>query len=404
MKTKRICLVVALVLLSAVGALSPLAALETPQNGNAATYLGSLAQGNNYQVETNVRSDGFMRIFIFNTSYGRYQVNGIALAKVFIQDLRALDALDKMSHSDVFAKSFMNAATAPLKFGANLVVNPFGTIAGTLSGVANTFDRVNANLADPRANRATAAESLLGVDDARRALAVALGTDPYTNFPPLATKLTEVANTMAAGGLTVKVALAAIPGGVTMVVSSVSTAQSLGDTLRDKTSAQIVQEVKSTLQQLNVPQHTIVRFVGNRAYSPADMLAIARALGRLRANNTQAFISRAADITTRELAYFQRSRAELLAARSSELGGITEFTSTAGFPLCRTRDGSIVAAFPTDELEWTEPVEKAANAIMSDLRRTGLLARNPILVTTGPITPMASKELQKLGWQMTQLR
>ena len=50
-----------------------------------------------------------------------------------------------------------------------------------------------------------------------------------------------------------KVALAAIPGGVTMVVSSVSTAQTLGDTLRDRTSAQVVQEVRSRLQQLNVP-------------------------------------------------------------------------------------------------------------------------------------------------------
>ena len=133
------------------------------------------------------------------------------------------------------------------------------------------------------------------------------------------------------------------------------------------------------------------------------MLAIARALGRLRANNTQAFISRAADITTPELAYFQRSRAELLAARSSELGGITEFSSAAGIALCRTRDGNIVAAFPTDELAWTDLVEKTANATMNDLRRYGL-ARKPVLVTTGPITPTASKELQRLGWQVTRPR
>ena len=75
------------------------------------------------------------------------------------------------------------------------------------------------------------------------------------------------------------------------------------------------------------------------------MLAIARALGRLRANNTQAFINRAADITTRELAYFQRSRAEFLAARSNELGGITEFTNTAGIALCRTRAGTLLQRF-----------------------------------------------------------
>lgn len=404
MKPGSICVAVALVVLSAVGGLTPSMALEIPKDGNAATYLGALSQGSNYRVDANVRGDGFMRIFLINTNYGRYQVNGVELTKVFIQELRALDALEKMSHSDVFAKSFVNAATAPLRFGANLIVNPFGTVGGTVSGVANMFDRANANLADPRASRATAAESLLGVDDARRALAVALGVDPYTDFQPLSAKLTEVANAMAAGGLTVKTALAIIPGGVTLVVSSVSTAQSLGDTLRDKTSAQIVQEVKSRLHQLGVHPHTVARFVGNRAYTPADMLAISRALGRLRANNTQAFINRAADANSREIAFFQRSRAELLAARSNDLGGITDFTVVAGVPLNRTRSGNIVAAFPFDDLAWTANVERPARAVTSELRRDGFLARKPLLATTGAITPMASSELQKLGWQVTQLR
>jgi hypothetical protein len=403
MKLKIICRVAALTAFILFGPLTPLVALEVPVTGNATTYLGSQSNGSNYQVDSSVRGDGFMRIFVINTNYGRFQVNGIALTKVFIKELIALDALEKMSHSDVFAKSFANAATAPLRFGANLLINPIGTLGGTVSGVANMFDRANANLADPRASRATAADSLLGVDDARRALAVSLGVDPYTDFPPLATKLTEIASAMAAGGLTVKAALAVIPGGVTTVISSVSSAQSLGDTLRDKTSAQVVQEVKSTLQQLRVSNGTIVRFVGNRAYTPADMLAISRALARLRANNTQAFVDRAASVNTRELAYFQRSRAEFLAARSNDLGRITNFTVVGGFPLNGTRDGNIVAAFPFDDLAWTAIVEQAATGVTSELRANGRLARKPILATNGPITPMASTELQKLGWQVYSL-
>jgi hypothetical protein len=403
MKPRIVCLFAALTVLIVVGALTPLGALEIPKAENAATYLGSQTNGSNYQVDANVRGDGFMRIFVINTNYGRYQVNGVQLAKVFIQELIALDALEKMSHSDVFAKSFANAATAPLRFGANLLINPIGTLGGTVSGVGNMFDRANANLADPKASRASAADSLFGVDDARRALAVSLGVDPYTDFPPLAAKLTEVANAMAAGGLTVKVALAVIPGGATMVISSVSSAQSLGDTLRDKTSAQVVQEVKSTLRQLRVSNDTIVRFVGNRAYTPADMLAISRALARLRANNTQVFVDRAASVNTRELAYFQRSRAEFLAARSNDLGGITDFRVVGGFPLNVTRGGNVVAAFPFDNLAWTAIVEPAAKGVTSELRASGSLTRKPILATNGPITPMASGELQKLGWQVYSL-
>ena len=125
-------------------------------------------------------------------------------------------------------QSLGRSATAPIRYGANLIVNPVGTVKNSLSGVANMFDRAGASLSDPNADRASTADSLLGVDDARRELAVSLGVDPYTNFPPLAQKLTDVASATAAGGLTVKAALAVIPGGAAvMAVSGVSSIQSV---------------------------------------------------------------------------------------------------------------------------------------------------------------------------------
>lgn len=379
-------------------------AAEIAKEGNAATYLGALAQGSNYRVAASVRGDGFMRIFIIDTNYGKFEVHGTELTRVFIQELKALDALEKMSQSDVFAKSFQRAATAPVRYGVNLIVNPVGTIGGSLSGVANMFDRAGANLANPKASRTTAADSLLGVDDARRQLAVKLGVDPYTEFPPLAKKLTEIAGAMAAGGLTVRAALSAIPSGAGIAVSSVASAASASETLSNKTAAQIVQEVKATLLRLNVPSGTVARFVENKAYTPADLLFISRALARLNAKNTKAFIDRAADAKTRDLAFFQRRRAELLAARSRELGGITDFTTVAGFPLNRTTSGNIAAVFPFDDLAWTEIIERAAKAVTAELRRGGAVARKPILATNSAITPMASSEFQKLGWQIVQLK
>jgi len=390
--------------LCAGGALAPLVAFEVPQVGTAATYLGALTEGNNYRVAAKVRSDGHMRIFIIDTNYGQFQVEGVELTKVFIQELKALDALEKISQFDTFGISLGRAATAPIRFGANLIVNPVGTLGDSLAGVTNMFDRATASLADPNADRATATDSLLGVDDARRELAVGLGVDPYTDFPPLAKKLTEVASATAAGGLSIKAALAVIPGGAVLAVSSVSTVQSASDTLRDKTSAQIVQEVKSTLLQLNVPPDTVARFVTNKAYTPADLLLTSRALGRLNANNTQAFIDRAAEANSRSVAFFQRRRAELLSERSKELGGITDFIAVGDFPLNRTRAGNIIALFPFDDIAWTAIAETAANAMTNDLRRDGAVERKRILATNGAVTPMASSELQKLGWQVVHLK
>jgi hypothetical protein len=403
----RISIQVAVVLgcLGAGSAFAPLAAFEIPQERSAATYLGALTEGNNYHVAARVRSDGNMLIFVVDTKYGKFQVDGVELTKVFIQELTAIDALEKISQSDTFAKSLGRSATAPIRYGANLIVNPVGTVGDSLSGVANMFDRATASLADPKADRATTADSLLGVDDARRELAVSLGVDPYTNFPPLAQKLTDVASATAAGGLSVKAALAVIPGGVAVIaVSSVSSIQSASDTLRDKTSAQIAQEVKATLLHLDVSPDTVARFVTNRAFTPADLLLTSRALARLNADNTQAFVDRAAEANSRSVAFFERRRAELLSERGRELGGIADFINVGGFALNRNRAGNVVALFPCDDIAWTAITERAVTAITNDLPRDGAVARKPILATNGAVTPMASREFQKLGWQVVHLK
>lgn len=145
----------------------------------------------------------------------------------------------------------------------------------------------------------------------------------------------------------------AVPGAGGAIVSSTATASSIQSTLREKTSAQIVQQVKATLQRMKVLAVSSARLVDNKRYTTADLLIMTSALARLNAGKNDLFIARAAQAETRDVAVFQRRRAELLAAKSDELGGIAEFVSVAGFPLNRTRDGTIVAMFPLDDVAWT---------------------------------------------------
>ena len=57
------------------------------------------------------------------------------MAKMRINELRALALLEKVASSDTFAKSLVNAGLNPLKYTGRLITNPIGTIKGTLSGV-----------------------------------------------------------------------------------------------------------------------------------------------------------------------------------------------------------------------------------------------------------------------------
>ncbi len=379
------------------------ATVETPKTESAQIFLGPAVIGSNYKVKPRVRSDGLMRLFDVETPYGNFQFAGVEFTKMRLRELDAVAALEKMSQSDRFMGALGRAAFAPIQFGANLITNPVDTINRSMSGVANMFDRGVAGLANTRADRDSLVESLLGVSDTQRQLAVELGVDPYTDFPPLAERLKQMASAMASGGLPVKAGLALIPGGVGIAVSSVSSVDSAKDTLRSKTAAQLIAETRGILQSLDVPPESIDSLVENRNYTPADLIIMARALAKLGAANTTALIDDAAKANTRDLAFYERRLVELMAARSAQLGGLVSFTTIAGHLVNIERNGNVVAVYPLDDLSWSETPRRSITKATAELRRERP-HDHPIFATTGAVTPMASSEMKKLGWRIVEIK
>ena len=378
-------------------------ALELPKPEPVEKYLGKAATGSNYTVKPMVRSDGVMRIFDVETPYGKYAFDGVEFTKLRLHELNAIAALEKMSQSDRFGQAFGRAALGPIKFGADLITNPAGTVERSLNGIGNMFDRVGAGLSNNRADRDNVMDSLLGVSDTQRELAVELDVDPYTDFPPLAQRLKEMAGVMASGGLPIKAGLSFVPGGIGIAVSSVASVSDAKDTLRSKTAAQVIAETRATLSKIDVPEGTINRLVENRNYTPADLLIMALALKQLNAENTAAFVDHAAEAGSRNVAFYQRRRAQILAARTTELGGIASFVTFGGQPINVTRNGNIVAAFMVDDIAWTEIQQRTFVAATTEIHRTKPGA-TPVLATTGTVTPMAAAEIGKRGWKIVQLK
>jgi hypothetical protein len=378
-------------------------ALELPKPEPAEKYLGKATAGSNYTVKPMVRSDGVMRIFDVDTSYGKYTFDGVEFAKLRLHELDAAAALEKMSQSEAFGQAFGRAALGPIKFGADLITNPADTVERSLNGIGNMFDRIGAGLSNTRADRDNLVESLLGVTDTQRELAVSLDVDPYTDFPPLAQRLKEMASAMASGGLPIKAGLSLVPGGIGIAVSSVATVSDAKDTLRSKTAAQVIAEARATLLSLGVPDESVSRLVENRNYTPADLLIMARALKKLNAQNTAAFVEHVAGAGARNVAFYHRRRAQILAARSTELGGIVSFVTFGGQPINVARNGNIVAAFTVDDIAWTEIQQRTFIAATTEIHRTHPGA-TPVLATTGAVTPMAAAEIGKRGWKIVHVK
>lgn len=368
----------------------------------AKAVLGANVKGDNWTVAPTVRSDGFVRLFAVELPYGDFQVNGQRRMDERLQELRALQALEKMSSAKVFVQAVGNAGLAPIRFGRDLILDPVETTGNLISGIGNMFDRAVTEVEHSGSSRDSFVESIAGIKKAMRELAYELKVDPYTDFTPLRDGLQDVARVMAAGDISVSAAISAIPGGAGIAVSATSRASSLSTPIRDKSSAEIAALVTTKLKGLGVSESVIDSFIENASYSPGDQFAIAEALENLKADNTGAFIARAAQADSADVAKFNRYRAELLAKNSARLGTLKEFYVVNEFALNRDAAGGLVAAFPFDGLAWTDPVARSLTGISKEIATRGE-TRPPVFATTGKVSPTAEAELKKLGWKLEKL-
>jgi hypothetical protein len=374
------------------------AKFESPPSEAASDVLGETAAGSNYEVLDPITGDGLLRIYRVKSKYGTFTVKGDAMLLQRRKELAALAALEKQSQTKAFADAFGRAAVAPVEFAAGLVTDPVDTVGRTVSGVGEMFDRMSSGLSNMGNNRDSAIGSWLGVSSERRKLAALLGVDPYTDFTPLARRLDQFGRVTAAGGLVVGVGVAFIPGAAGLAVSTSSTVNGLGKLVRDKTPAQLLDINRTRLGKLGISAATVKKFLGNQRYTPADQTVIASALVQLKdAKGLEIYLAWLADVKRRDLAVHLRARSELLADYQLRTGAITRFFVVRNIPLAEQRDGSTLFLAPLDLVAWTPEVGQTFTGVTADIRDSGNRG-DLILEITGTLTPMAKRELRKLGW------
>jgi len=277
-------------------------------------------------------------------------------------------------------------------------------VKNTFEGVGQTISGVAAGIKNPDDPNESTLASLTGQAQQKRLIAYQYGVDPYTDFKPLAHKLDSMASAAAAGKLAVSAAFMVIPGAAGTIVSNVSTANDLNAVVRDYSSAQLIDLNKAKLAKLGIAKQQVKRLMKSRYYTPVDITVMADALGRMgRVENMDALVARAATATSRDIAYFIRKRFEMIAAYQERRHDLTAFVrfGAAPFPLARTAAGGLVGIFPIDVLSWTADTSRAVAGITQEAKAAGMTG--PKLFTiTGTVTPLAKRELERLGWKVEE--
>jgi len=357
--------------------------------------------GPNYRIKDTVINDGLVNTYELDTLYGPVRVESTGLLVKRIGELNALTKIEEIKKTDVYLKALQGAAMAPVNTAVGLVENPVGTVTGVATGIGRFFSNIGSAITGGGGpHKDNIANSLLGQASYKREYAHQFNVDPYTTFEPLQKALNDLSWTATAGGLTVKAAMAAIPGTAVAVVSYTGTAGSLKALVNEKTPSELAKINQNSLYRLGVPEPIVQVFIQNPVFDPYEQtLLVGHLVSMAGVENSKVYVTTAAGATEESVAVFLRVRAQLLALYNDREKSIASFVDAAGIPMVQRKDGVVVGIFPLDHIAWTAAFAQKATTAASAIRQMQGITGKELWIT-GTVDPVARKALENDGWKV----
>jgi hypothetical protein len=243
-------------------------------------------------------------------------------------------------------------------------------------------------------------KTAIGYAAAKRNFAYEFGVDPYSSFKPLEEALNDIAWTATGGGLTIKVAFAAIKDVPGTVVQTTGTAAGMKKLVRDKSPAELDKINKKKLTAMGVPDNLLEKFLENPNYNPQEKTFLVGALDSMKGvPGREVFIKQASLAKEESVARFMRLRAEMMANYKAHVSPVSRIVDVNGAALLQKKDGTIIGLFPLDYVAWTSALMQKESAISTSVKKLyGNIHKE--LWITGKFDPVALNALQARGWKV----
>ncbi len=386
---------------------------EAPKAQSAAALLGTYRTGAGYEVQPNVASDGRYNNYTFTTKAGSYTVTGDGLVRKHLQELIALDALEKRSPAGEFIQGVGGAVASPVVAVYHTVTDPVGATKAGYSNVARKVHSVRrgvsgagefiTSLGHPEKKRPdreddSLIQTFVGIAKTKRRLAAQLKVDPYTHYLPLAGELDKVASYSAVGGFGIDKAVGFVPGVGGAIISGLGTLDSVTDRTLDMDPGESAAVNRDRLAALHVPEATIKRFLLNDKLTPTEKTqAVGYLVGLSGTPGLADLAGFIAGSDTRIGAFAALQTLAYLAFRPSDLNRVDGMQIVGGMPMLEVAGGRI-ALFTADELAWTAPNADLFSGVEAMLAGGGGKGGRKEIRISGEASALAVRQLLSHGW------
>ncbi len=361
-----------------------------------------LVAGPNHVVQERVVNDGYLNIYMIDSSFGQLRAASTAQLRQYVHELNAVARMELLSNSDAFKSGIKGKAGDVVSGTKNLVVNPVDTVSGAVSGVGSVFGRIG----EAATSRSTSdaedsrMEGAIGFSKTKRDYAYEFKVDVYSRNPILQDHLNQLAWAQYGGSLSTAALLMAVPGGAGVAVSVSGGNELMNKVYRDLPPNELRKRSRAKLEAMGASSDVIDLYIRNEVFTPREQNDIVEALDTMpKTAKRVEFIKFAVLTENPDIAFFRQRQAEMYWTYHRKVAPIARFVPFGNTTAALTQDGTLVFNAPLDYLRWTPQTAGFVNRV------TGLAdmipnVRAKHLWIDGAASPLARKNLERSGWKV----
>ena len=355
-----------------------------------------------HRVADVVHSDGFLHLYGLDSDLGSYEVAGDELLRERVREVEAVFAL-RAVQDDAFAAAVRAAEERPFigrwKLASEPSPDPLGMPEAAWQELL-AIDGADPAQRDPEAHAAL--REYLRFESEKRGLAARLGVDPHAGNDALQRELNRVAIAVHAGGFPRERVAPGAPGekGVERPFADEDTRLAL--LLGNDSPEDLARWNRIELAMLGISPELAARALEQPWLGPRQRTILISSLAALEGvANRGALVEAALNASSETDALVYQRIAELLRGIHERVAPIERLATDGRFVRAYLAGGVRITPLEVDELFWTRPTARLADAGAGpDPAAQGLTRRE--LWLTGTASPRTRAELEARGFVVVE--
>jgi hypothetical protein len=361
-----------------------------------------LLAGPHHRVRDAVGSDGFLHLYRVDSDIGGFEVAGDEPLRECVREIDAVAAL-RAVQDEAFAAAVAEAERRPFLGRWQLASSPSDDPRGMPDAAWQELLAIDETGRDARSEDAHAAlREYLRFEREKRALAARLGVDPHANSAPLQRELNRVAIAVFAGGFPRERVAPGAPPERGVARPFIDEDQRLAMLLGRDSPEDLARWNRIELAALGVSPELAARALAHPFLTERHRTILVASLAALEGvANRSALVEAALNARSETDALVYQRIAELLRGIHERVAPIERLASDGRFVRAYLAGGVRITPIEVDELLWTRPTARLADAGAGPDPEGAALARRELWLT-GVASPRTRAELEARGFALVE--